>query len=120
MRLIVRPPGDAFRNALSDHHGPSALDPERARRQHAAFVAALESAGAQIERLPSDPDLPDATFVSDTLLAFPPEGPTRLLVVTRPGAPSRRAEVAAVATHARALAPDARVVEIRAPSKAAT
>jgi len=115
MPVIVRPPGDAFRSALSDHHGPSTLDPERARRQHAAFVAALESAGARIERLPPDPDLPDATFVSDTLLAFPPEGPTRLLVITRPGAPSRRAEVAAVAARARALAPDARVVEIREP-----
>jgi dimethylargininase len=91
------------------------LDPERARRQHAAFVTALEAAGAQIERLPPEPDLPDATFVSDTLLAFPLEGPTRLLVITRPGAPSRRAEVAAVAARARALAPGARVVELREP-----
>ncbi|HYV44631.1 MAG TPA: hypothetical protein VFA20_07190 [Myxococcaceae bacterium] len=115
MRVIVRPPGDAFRKALSDHHGPSVLDPERARRQHAAFAAALEAAGARVERLPPDPDLPDATFVSDTLLAFPPEGPTRLLVITRPGAPSRRGEVEAVAARARALAPGARVVEIREP-----
>src|SRR5262245_56168352 len=89
MRVIIRPPGDAFRNALSDHRGPSALDPERARRQHAAFATALEQCGARLERLPPDPDLPDATFVSDTVLAFPLEGPTRLLVVTRPGAPSR-------------------------------
>ena len=119
MRLIVRPPGDAFRGALADHHGPSVLDPERARRQHAAFVAALERCGVQVERLPAEPDLPDATFVSDTLLAFAgaaePEGPARLLVITRPGAPSRRAEVAAVAARARALAPGAGVVELREP-----
>jgi len=119
VRVIVRPPGEAFRNALSDHHGPSLLDPERARRQHAAFVSALEACGARIDHLPADHDLPDATFVSDTLLAFPlataPEGPTQLLVVTRPGAPSRRGEVAAVAARARALAPDARVVELREP-----
>lgn len=115
MRVIVRPPGDAFRDALSEHPRTSALDPERARRQHAAFVAALETAGARLERLPPEPDLPDATFVSDTLLAFPQEGATRLLVLTRPGAPTRRAEVSTVAARARALAPDARVVEIREP-----
>jgi len=119
MHVIVRPPSDAFRSALADHHGPSVLDPERARRQHAAFVAALEQCGARVERLPPEPDLPDATFVSDTLLGFSspaePDGPTRLLVVTRPGAPSRRGEVAPVAARARALVPGAQVVEIGEP-----
>src|SRR5437868_5665972 len=110
-RILVRAPGDAFRQALSSHADRAAIDPARAVGQHRAFVAALRATGADVVELPADPALADACFVSDCVLAFPsadePAGPTRLLVVTRPGAPSRRPEVATVAARARALAPDA-------------
>jgi len=61
--------------------------------------------------------MPDACFTWDTLLAFPRWGEdgTALLVAARPGAPSRRPEVASVLVCARQLAPAATVVEINEP-----
>lgn len=119
MRLIVRPPGAALVEALSEHPERDLIDVTHARREHAAYVAALRAAGLEVIELPADDDLPDATFVWDTVLAFPEpgsEGPTTLLVATRPGAPSRRPEVASVVARARELAgPGAAFAEIAAP-----
>ena len=107
MNVLVRAPGAAFCQALSEHMERHRIDPQRAIAQHQGFVAALTSAGVPVVALPPERDLPDATFVSDTLLALPraddPGGRTALLVVTRPGAASRRLEVESVAAAARAL-----------------
>src|SRR5205823_9844865 len=93
------------------------IDPERARAEHAAYVRALEDATVAVTLLPPETDMPDACFTWDTLLAFPSpgDGKTALLVAARPGAPSRRREVASVLGCARRLAPGAEVVEIRDP-----
>jgi len=119
MRLIVRPPSAAFSRALSEHPDAGAIDVGRAVVQHAAFVAALRDAGIEAVELPPDPDCADACFVSDVLFTLPraddPGGPAALLVAGRPGAASRRPEVAAVAERARDLAPQARALEIVAP-----
>jgi dimethylargininase len=116
MHVIVREPSDAFREAISSHPQRTLIEPARALAQHRGFVAALSAAGLDVVPLPPEPELPDATFVSDTLIALPragdPDGPTALLVVARPGALSRRGEVASVIARARALAPEAAVVEI--------
>ena len=116
MHVIVREPSAAFTNALSTHAERDRIDAARAVAQHRAFVAALSAAGLDLVELPPEPALPDATFVSDTLIALPgagdPEGSTALLIVTRPGALSRRGEVASVAARAQELAPGAEVVEI--------
>ena len=80
--------GPAFRDALSGHPERHLIDPGRAAAQHRAFVVALERAGISVVRLPEDPDLPDAPFVSDTPprpRAGEPRGPTALFVVARPG-----------------------------------
>ena len=120
MNVIVRPPGAAFRQALSEHPGRDTIDVARARRQHAAFVAALREAGAALVEMPADDELPDACFVSDALITLPragdPGGPAALAVATRPGAPSRRPEVASVLDTARRLVgPTCRIAEIAAP-----
>lgn len=113
----MRPPSAALRRALSEHPERDRIDPERAAREHAAYRRALEAAGVAVTVLAAEPDLPDACFTWDTLLAFPRpgSGQTVLLVATRPGAPSRRPEVASVLACARQLAPEAAVVEIREP-----
>ncbi len=107
MQLIVRPPSDVFRGALSQHPEREQIDPGRAAVQHERFVAALEAAGAAVVPMPPEPDLPDAPFVSDTIVALPraddPDGPTAVLVETRPAEPSRRPEVRSVVDHARSL-----------------
>ncbi len=134
LRVIVRAPGPAFARALSTHPERDRIDVERAAAQHRAFVGALRSAGLPLVELAPDPDLPDAPFVSDTLIALPrapqPEATEKpkdtrsaadtdetciLLVATRPGAVSRRGEVAPVLAAATSLRPDARVVEIEEP-----
>ena len=92
MLVIVRPPGAAFRDAISNHPDRNRIDVSRARVQHAAFCAALEDAGLPLLRLPEEPDLPDATFVSDTLVALASPLPDRspVVVVARPAVASYR------------------------------
>jgi dimethylargininase len=120
MHVIVREPSPAFRQAISNHPERERIDPDRAVAQHRRFVAALSEAGLDVVALPPEPALPDATFVSDTIIALPPagepDGPAALLVVARPGAISRRGEVASVAARAQLLAPDATVVELEEPA----
>jgi dimethylargininase len=98
MLVIVRPPGDAFRDAISTHPEHHRIDVARARGQHAAFCAALEGAGLPLLRLPEEPELPDATFVSDVLVALAPVAGAGApaVVVARPAMASRRGEVDSV------------------------
>jgi dimethylargininase len=95
MLVIVRPPGPAFHDAISTHPDRHRIDVSRVQAQHAAFCAALGDAGLSLLRLPEEPDLPDATFVSDTLVVLAPVRPDRLptVVVARPALASRRPEV---------------------------
>jgi dimethylargininase len=60
-----------------------------ARRQHEYYEQTLASCGYTIVRLPPAHDQPDAVFVEDILVVV--DG---LAIVTRPGAESRRGEIA--------------------------
>lgn len=64
--------------------------------------------GARVISLPEQPDLPDAVFVEDPLLVF-----DEIAIVTRPGAPSRRAECDSLAE---AVAPFRGVRRISEPA----
>ena len=74
------------------HMGREPIDIDRARAQHHAYEDVLRSIGCEVRRLPPEPELPDAVFVEDAAVVF-----DELAVVTRPGAASRRGEVASVA-----------------------
>ncbi len=111
-RLIMRPPSEAMRQALSSHPERDRIDPVRAAGQHARYVAALIMAGVDVHLLPADPQLPDACFTWDAVLAFArpgaetvgtDRGATALLVACRPGEPARRNEVAPVFACARTM-----------------
>lgn len=67
----------------------SPVDAELARRQWNAYLASFAGAGWELIEVPAAPDLPDSVFVEDTLVV---RGTTA--VITRPGAPERRGEVA--------------------------
>jgi len=67
------------------------IDVALARREHAAYEAALAQAGARVVRLPAADDQPDATFVEDTALVL-----DEVAVIPVMGAPSRRGETAEV------------------------
>ena len=44
MKIIMRPPSDAFRRALSKHPLGGQIDPEAARRQHEITIEIAEEA----------------------------------------------------------------------------
>ena len=67
-----------------------AIDYKRAVDEHDGYERALRSLGCRVERLPDAPEMPDSVFVEDTAVVF-----DDIAVIARPGAPSRRGEVAA-------------------------
>jgi len=67
------------------------IDVARARAQHAAYVAALRAAGAEVVALTAEDALPDACFVEDCAVVA-----GGLALIARPGAASRRDEPPAV------------------------
>jgi dimethylargininase len=83
------------------------IDLELAVRQHAEYARVLRDLGLEIVSLPGDPGLPDCCFVEDVAIVL-----DELAVITRPGAPSRRAETTAVAE---ALGRYRRLATIQAP-----
>src|SRR5215213_8436485 len=89
---IVRPPAATFAAGLTSS-GLGAPDLELALEQHEAYCRTLERLGLSLLRLPPDAEFPDSTFVEDAAIVT-----TRGAILTRPGAPSRAGEVAALGT----------------------
>lgn len=83
------------------------IDYARAVRQHDAYCETLRALGVEIIRMPALAGQPDACFVEDTALVF-----DEIAILTRMGAPSRRAESASVGD---ALRPFRPVVAIGPP-----
>ena len=86
-RAVVRPPSENFAEGLTSVKlGPPVY--ARALKQHEAYCAALEQCGLKLVRLEADDRYPDSTFVEDVAVIT-----ERGAILTRPGAPSRTAEV---------------------------
>lgn len=88
---LVRPPSPRLADGLVTHLDREPVDAGLAADQHAAYVTALADAGWQVRALPAADDLPDAVFVEDTVVVS-----GDLAVLSRPGAPERRPEVASM------------------------
>lgn len=71
--------------------GREPIDLALANTQHNDYVKALRTLGVKVVELPAEATLPDSVFVEDTVLLF-----DELAVMTRPGAISRRGEVASI------------------------
>jgi dimethylargininase len=69
------------------------IDLAKARAQHDAYEHLLSDLGCAVTRLPAAPDMADGVFIEDTAVVL-----DEVAIIARPGAVSRRAEVAAVAT----------------------
>src|SRR5262245_19745426 len=87
---LVRGVPATFDRAIAS--APARIDVERARAQHAAYVAALASLGVEIRALPADDACPDCCFVEDTAVAAGGR-----ILLCRPAPASRKPEVDAVA-----------------------
>jgi dimethylargininase len=105
---IVRAVPSTFARALSAERPDAPIDVARAQAQHAAYVRALVEIGLEIVALPADDACPDSCFIEDTCVVA-----GDVAVATRPGAPTRRAEVDAVAA---AIARHRRVVWMTPPA----
>jgi dimethylargininase len=84
-----------------------AIDVALARAQHASYERALADAGCMVFRVGTRTDLPDSVFIEDTAVVV-----DEIAVIARPGAESRRAEVADVEE---ALKPHRLLAHIDAP-----
>ena len=89
-RAIVRPPGLTFANGLTSA-SKGAPDLSRALAQHAAYRDALRRCGVDVVELPPSDEFPDSTFVEDVAVIIDGHA-----ILTRPGASSRRGEVALI------------------------
>lgn len=89
-RALVRTPSASVVHGLRVGGGP---DPSLGgiRREHADYVAALETAGLAVTVLPPLEEFPDSLFVEDPALVL-----SRGAILLCPGAPARRGEGAAL------------------------
>lgn len=87
---VTRQPGRNFGDGLTtaDLGRP---DYEKMGGQHGAYIAALKGLGVEVVVLPPLTAFPDGHFVEDVAVVTP-----ELAVITRPGAPTRRGETAAM------------------------
>lgn len=89
-RAIVRPPSASYAGGLTTSNlGKPSL--ALAQAQHERYCETLATCGLELTCLPADDRFPDSTFVEDTAILTP-----RGAVVCRPGASSRRGEVATI------------------------
>jgi dimethylargininase len=90
-RAIVRTPSRSVVDGLRavDLGAPSY---EGVLAEHAAYVCTLEAAGVTVDVLPALEAFPDSVFVEDAALVF-----TGAAILLRPGAQTRRGEVAEIA-----------------------
>ncbi|MEO8196298.1 MAG: dimethylargininase [Thermoanaerobaculia bacterium] len=107
MLALTRAVSSSLARCELTHLPRVALDVGRARMQHELYENALRALGIEVVRLPETDDLPDSVFVEDAAVVV-----DELAVLTRPGAQSRRAEIASVA---QALAPLRDLAFVAAP-----
>ena len=89
---ITRAVSPSLARCELSHIGRTSIDVALARTQHHDYLRALESVGCRVIELPEEDELPDSVFVEDVAIML-----DEVAVLTRPGALSRRAEVASVA-----------------------
>lgn len=99
---LTRAPGPALAHCALTYLPRTPIDLDRAREQHQVYVTCLEALGVRVLILPAEPERPDAVFVEDTVVVL-----DELAVMARPGAESRRPEVASVAAALAAYRPRA-------------
>ncbi len=106
--VLVRAPSSRLAEGIVTHISRAAVNVALARAQHTAYADALAASGWVIEQVPAAQDCPDSVFIEDAVVVC-----EDLAVLTRPGAPARRAEVPGVAGVIRSLG--LRTAEIREP-----
>ncbi|WP_298226682.1 arginine deiminase family protein [Gryllotalpicola sp.] len=97
--VLVRAPSSVLGEGIVTNIARTEVDIEKADEQWDAYVAAFTIAGWQTVEVESADRLPDGVFVEDAAVVISPG----IALITRPGAPERRAETASVADRLRSL-----------------
>lgn len=105
---LVRRPTDDLADGIVTHIERVPVDVELARAQHEQYCNALRDAGWTVREVEQAPGCPDAVFVEDSVVVV-----GDLAVLTRPGALTRRGEIAGTEDAVRALG--LRVTRIEEP-----
>ena len=105
---ITRPTGAEIAQCELTYIGRQPINIDLAISQHAAYLATLRRIGVEVIEIPRLEHHPDAVFVEDTALVL-----DEIAVLLRPGAESRRGEVASIAA---AVAPYREVVAVEPPA----
>jgi dimethylargininase len=103
---LVRAPGPRLADGIVTYVERRPVDVALAVSQQAAYRRALVAAGWSVVEVEPAEDCPDAVFVEDTVVVC--DG---LAVLSRPGAPARRPEVAGTETAVRGLGLDVARIE---------
>lgn len=107
-QAIVRTPSGSFWQGLT----PGLLgkaDAALAKKQHSAYIAALEAAGIPVKTLPEMNDFPDSCFVEDPAIVT-----DRVAILTNPATKNRNGETARIEPTIREIYGD-RIERIEAP-----
>ncbi len=97
---ITRDVSPSLAGCQLSHVERTPIDVDQAVVQHRAYQQVLASLGCDVLVLEAEPTMPDAVFVEDVAVVL-----DEVAVMTRPGAPSRRGEGAAVAAVLRRYRP---------------
>jgi dimethylargininase len=108
--VIVRTPGRTLTRGITSHPELGAPDYEAALAQHGAYVRAMESLGPEVTVLPPLEEYPDSCFVEDVAVLG-----EDWAVITNPGAPSRKGEIAGIVPAIRDFYGEARIHRITDP-----
>lgn len=100
---VVRDVASSIERCELTHVAREPIDLGLARLQHEDYIEGLRRNGVEVIRLEADEAYPDGCFVEDAAVVL-----DELAVLTMPGSPARRGELAAVAM---ALEPFRRVIE---------
>ena len=88
---IVRRPSPRLADGIVTHVERRAVDAQRAVEQWEGYVDVMRDHGWRIVEAPAADDCPDGVFIEDAAVVL-----RGVAVLTRPGAPERRAEVASL------------------------
>ncbi|MEF8832755.1 MAG: amidinotransferase, partial [Candidatus Thermoplasmatota archaeon] len=64
--VLVRPPGETYKDCLSKNPLKDTIDPKKALEQHKDYAKLLEKNGVEVEELSPLEAYPDSIFLQDT------------------------------------------------------
>lgn len=108
MRALIRQPSPVLEQGLVTHIARQPVDASLALSQWDGYCTAMSDHGWDLIEVPAEPQAPDSVFVEDTVVWWGGKA-----LITRPGAPQRRIETAAVTQTLQQLGAD--IAHVRAP-----